>query len=267
MSGSNKTAGAGMGIPGPIMSLAKEISALPGINKLNIAPKLKEMYEKEHFDLRAELAVAHELSRQAVPVILNEILVRTFYFIRRFVNEYTIKRDLLKFEWKKVLPFKNATITRMMTIASGAFCVVDIGDAAIRSAGNWNGFLLRVNYVGVFRFTLAVADEINYAIKREKWGSEYFKALNERIALFNLKISYQEYGMWLVAKDTLGAIIYTNRQFLNYAEEYKRRSLNIDNNINRVKKLLSIQYRKEENNEHSEINIDKNIDRLRNLLK
>lgn len=267
MSGSNKTAGAGMGIPGPIMSLAKEISALPGINKLDIAPKLKELYEKEHFDLRAELAVAHELSRQAIPVILNEILVRTFYFIRRFVNEYTIKRDLLKFEWKKVLPFKNATITRMMTIASGAFCVVDIGDAAIRSAGNWNGFLLRVNYVGVFRFTLAVADEINYAMKREKWGSEYFKVLNERIALFNLKISYQEYGMWLVAKDTLGAIMYTNRQFLNYAEEYKRRSLNIDNNINRVKKLLSIQYRKEENNEHSEINIDKNIDRLRNLLK
>lgn len=267
MSGSKKTAGAGMGIPGPIMSLAKEISALPGINKLDIAPKLKELYEKEHFDLRAELAVAHELGRQAMPVILNEILVCTFYFIRRFVNEFSIKRDLSKIEWKKVLPFKNATITRMMTIASGAFCVVDIGDAAIRSAGNWKGFLLRVNYVGVFRFTLAVGDEVNYAIKREKWGSEYFKTLNERIALFNLKISYQEYGMWLVAKDTLGAIMYTNQQFLNYFEEYKQRSLNIDNNINRIKNLLNIQDNEVENNDYPEINIDKNIERLKNLLK
>ncbi len=267
MSGSNKTAGAGMGIPGPIMSLAKEISALPGINKLNIAPKLKEMYEKEHFDLRAELAVAHELSRQAVPVILNEILVRTFYFIRRFVNEYSIKRDISRFEWKKVLPFKNATITRMMTIASGAFCVVDIGDAVIKSGGNWQGFLLRVNFVGVFRFTLAVGDEISYAIKREKWGNEYFKVLNERIALFNLKISYQEYGMWLVAKDTLDTIMYTNQQFLNYVEEYKWRSENIDNNINRVRNLLNIQYSKIDCDEYPEINIDKNIDKLRKLLK
>ena len=267
MSGSNKTAGAGMGIPGPIMSLAKEISSLPGINKLEIAPKLKEWYEKEKFDLRSELAVAHELTRQAMPVILNEILVRSFYFIRRFANEYRIKKDFSQFEWKKVLPFKNATITRMMTIASGAFCVVDIGDAAIRSGGNWKGFLLRVNFVGVFRFTLAVGDEINYAIKREKWGNEYFKALNERISLFNLRISYQEYGVWLVAKETLGAIMYTNQQFLNYAEEYKRRSENIDNNINKVRNLLDFQNNKVGDNECSEINIDKNIEKLRKLLK
>ena len=39
MSGSNKTAGVGMGIPGPLLSLAKEFSMLPGINKTNL-PKL-----------------------------------------------------------------------------------------------------------------------------------------------------------------------------------------------------------------------------------
>lgn len=39
------------------------------------------------FDLRGELGVAVELSRQAVPVIANECIVRSFYFIRRFAME------------------------------------------------------------------------------------------------------------------------------------------------------------------------------------
>lgn len=259
MSGSNKTAGTGMGIPGPIMSLAKEISSLPGVRNLDIASKLKELYKDNHFDLRAEMAVAHELTRQAIPVFLNEVLVRTFYFIRRFAFEYQLKKDLSKIDWKKVLPFKNATITRMMTIASGAFCVVDIGDAAIRSGGHWSAFLLRVNFVGVFRFTLAVGDEFNYAIKREKWGNEYFKALIERVALFNLKISYQEYGMWLVAKDTLAVIKYTNQKFIDYLEEYKKQDAQIDANIQSLKNIINI-------DETSKNSIDDNIKKLKEML-
>ncbi len=39
------------------------------------------------FDLRGELGVGIELGRQAVPVIANECIVRTFYFIRRLAME------------------------------------------------------------------------------------------------------------------------------------------------------------------------------------
>ena len=73
MSGSNKTAGVGMGIPGPLLSLAKEFSMLPGINKTSLPKILNDIFtnKKNRFDLRAELGVLHQLGKQAIPVILN----------------------------------------------------------------------------------------------------------------------------------------------------------------------------------------------------
>ena len=118
--------------------------------------------------MRTEMAVKHELKRQAIPVVINEILVRSFYFIRRFVEQMKVKQSLMEIEWKKLLPMNNRTIVRMMTIASGTFCLVDFGDAAIR-AGIQSGvnatvffgkFILRVNFVGVGRFTLAVGADL-----------------------------------------------------------------------------------------------------------
>ena len=71
------------GIPGPILSLAKEISMLPGINKTSLPKILNDIFtnKKNKFDLRAELGVLHQLGKQAIPVILNEVLVRVFYFL------------------------------------------------------------------------------------------------------------------------------------------------------------------------------------------
>jgi len=63
MSGSNKTAGVGMGIPGPLLSLAKEFSMLPGINKTNLPKLLDKAFREYKFDLRSELAVFHQLGK------------------------------------------------------------------------------------------------------------------------------------------------------------------------------------------------------------
>jgi hypothetical protein len=46
MSGSNKTAGVGMGIPGPIVSLLKEISLIPGLNKTGLARQVSKILVK-----------------------------------------------------------------------------------------------------------------------------------------------------------------------------------------------------------------------------
>lgn len=240
MSGSSKTAGAGMGIPGPILSFAKEIASLPIINKTGLPKILNDLYTKDHFDFRTELAIGHELSRQAIPVLINEVLVRAFYFIRRFINELKTKGEFSQIEWKKILPFKNATITRMLTVASGSFLVVDIGDAALRSGGNWGGFLLRVNFVNVARFTLAVGDEISYAIKREKLGAEYYKQLTVRNSLYCAKLSYQQYAIWLTAKDTLKVMEETYLLYSNYAEEYARQLQETQENLDHTRKTLGI---------------------------
>ena len=147
MAGSSSTAGitGGTGIPGPILSLAKELSALPIFQNMKIGDhRLSVFLSKvfngtlfaQHdengkiikdtiikFDLRGELGAVVELGKQALPVIANDCIVRSFYFIRRFslalksLNCSSIGDIHLKdIDWDSVKPFGNPTITRMLTI-------------------------------------------------------------------------------------------------------------------------------------------------------
>lgn len=180
----------GAGVPGTVMSTLKELSALPCFKDTSFAENLRKAYKNgigngksqldlgifnnlfdgasSKYDMRTEMAVKHEFERQSVPVIINEIIVRSFYFIRRFVEQMKVKQSLMEIEWKKLLPMNNRTIVRMMTIASGTFCLVDLGDAAIRSGiesgGNmpvfFNKFILRVNFIGIGRFAVAVGADL-----------------------------------------------------------------------------------------------------------
>ncbi len=180
----------GAGIPGTVMSTLKELSSLPCFKDTSFEENLRKAFQNgigsdgkkldlgifnnlfegasSKFDLRTELAVKHELKRQAIPVIINEIVVRAFYFIRRFIDQMKVKKSLYDIDWKKLLPMNNRTIVRMMTIASGTFCLTDMGDAAIRAGVKSGGqfpifiknFILRVNFVGVGRFTLAVSSDL-----------------------------------------------------------------------------------------------------------
>ena len=198
MAGSKQTAGAGMGIPGSIMSTLKELSVLPGIRDTNLPQKLHAAYTKgigegkgqldlkalnalfqdanSKFDLRTENAVKSELKRQSIPVAINEIVVRTFYFVRHLIAEWKEKGDVSRIEWRKALPVNNGTITRMLTISTGTFTAIDLADAAIRSAVKSGGvpqqfaanFVLRVNFVGVGRFAVACSSEVLMAARRDR---------------------------------------------------------------------------------------------------
>jgi len=210
MSGSNKTAGAGMGIPGPIVSLLKELSTIPGLDRTGLPQKLKEIFVKERFDLRAELAVLHEVKRQALPVLINEVLVRAFYFIRRLVAEVKAKNSFRDVEWKNTLPWKNRTIARMLTIATGTFTAVDLADAAIRaglkSGGDLATFgaqlLLRVNFVGVGRFVVAVYSDVSMGSQRDRLRDERIAVLSQQLHWANAKLAYLQADMWLTAEHT-----------------------------------------------------------------
>lgn len=210
MSGSNKTAGAGMGIPGPIVSLLKELSTIPGLDQTGLPKKLKEIFIDERFDLRAELAFLHEVKRQAVPVLINEVLVRAFYFIRRLMTEVKAKKSFQDIEWKKTLPWKNRTITRMLTIATGTFTAVDLADAAIRAAlksgGNWGQFgaqlLLRVNFVGIGRFSVAVYSDLSMGAQRSRTRDERIAVLSQQLHWANAKVAYLQADMWQTAAHT-----------------------------------------------------------------
>lgn len=242
-SGSAAVGSSGTGLPGPLISLLKELSSLPIFNKTNDAGNtefsvwISKLFNgtllADHdengkiipetikpFDLRAEIGVAKELSRQAIPVIINECIVRGFYFIRRLHVELKEKQvstftDLKKINWKNTLPFKNRTIIRMLTISTGTFTAIDLADAAIRSAIKngpptnplfWKNFILSVNFIGVGRFVIAVATDVGMGIKRGSLIQERMQHKSQKTMLQTAKLYYLQEEMWIEAIDTEKAI-------------------------------------------------------------
>ena len=189
MAGSSSTAelSGGTGIPGPILSLAKEISALPcfqntKVNNTELSLNLSKIFNGTVFakhdengkkingtevrlDLRGELGTAVEIGRQAVPVIANECIVRAFYFVRRLaaemqkMNIHTFS-DLGGLDWEVVKPYGSPTVDRMLTVATGVFTAVDLTDAVLTEQ-----YFLSVNYMGVGRFTIAIEKEMIHFLK------------------------------------------------------------------------------------------------------
>ena len=161
------------------------------------------------------MAVKHEMKRQAVPVIINELLVRGLYFIRRFIMQMRQKQTVAELDWKGVMPFRNRTIVRMLTIASVTFTAIDMADAAIRSAIKSGGFnapaflsnmILRVNFVGVGRFAMAVVTDVGMGIKRNQLRKERMKLYSELIFYTDAKVFYKQANMWISAENAGVAI-------------------------------------------------------------
>lgn len=190
IAGSSSTAGlsGGTGIPGPILSIAKEMSCLPIFksihkNDTSLSVLLSRMFNGTLFakhdengqiirdsivklDFRGEIGFAVEIEKQAIPVFANECIVRTFYMIRqlaRQMKEIQITRieDFKKINIKEILPFNSPTLTRMLTIATGVFTALDVSEAVVTKK-----YWVSINYVGVGRFTLALGDEMVWALKR-----------------------------------------------------------------------------------------------------
>ena len=211
MGGSKSTAGGGMGVPGVFISLLKEISMLPCFKDTKLPQLVNDLYASKKYttdkiDLRTEIAV---IKQQAMPVIVNEIIVRTFYFIRRLISEYQAHKSLAEMDWKTIIPFGNRTVIRMMTIASGTFTAVDLADAGIRAvvkSGGFNpatlgNFILRVNFVGVGRFAVAVVTDAGMGIKKSIKENRRLDLVGEQLKLMNVKVSYQKADMWVSARD------------------------------------------------------------------
>lgn len=224
------------GIPGSLLSTLKELSALPCFKDTMFSENLRKAYQNgigkgknqldlgifnhlfegasNKFDKRTEMAVGHELKRQSIPIIINEALVRGFYFIRRFIEQIKAKKSIFEFDWKAVLPFKNRTIARMLTISTGTFMAFDIADAAIRSAVKNGGvnpatakdFILRVNFVGIGRFAIAVGTDVAMGVKKAAKEKERIILMSQQLQLLNAKIYYKQADVWISAQDTGKAI-------------------------------------------------------------
>lgn len=242
LAGSKSSAGNGAGLPGSLMSIMKELSAIPLFRDSNFSENLRKAYQNgigtgskqvdlgpfnalfegasSKFDYRTEAAIKGELKRQSIPVIINEVLVRGFYFIRRFIQELKQHDSLMEINWKKVIPLNNRTITRMMTISTGTFMAVDLIDATVEGCVKGGApvvygvpnpkflkeFILRVNFVGVGRFVIAVGTDVGMGIKRQQLIKERIQYKAENNMLQVAKVYYLQENMWIEAVDTEKAI-------------------------------------------------------------
>lgn len=243
MSGSSKTGGAGMGIPGPLVSMLKEISGLPIIRNTNLSEFLHKIYREDRFDLRGELAVLHEVGRQALPVIINEVIVRASYFIRQLYNELKQHDSIRELNWKKILPYNNRTINRMLTIATGTFTAVDLLDAGVRSAiktggainpAFWGSFILRVNFVGIGRFAIACYSDIKMGLELKSTKASFLATQMEYIYNLNAIVLYKQADMFIEARSVEKAISELENKANEIECYYKKQLELIANSLNNI---------------------------------
>lgn len=205
--GSSGSADWGTGVPGPLLSFLKEVSTLPIVKKIKLNHKdddvqlsviISKLFNgtffkhdtKEEiirFDFRTEMGILHQLSQQAFPVLANECIVRSFYFIRRLYLEIKAKdihsiAELRELDPKAILPFNNRTVTRMITVSSGTFMLIVTSEAAIKAAikhkdangGFTKDFLLGINYPGIVRFVFACKADAKYISEDMKKACQEF---------------------------------------------------------------------------------------------
>ena len=207
MAGSSNTPGAGTGIPGPLLSMLKELSALPFFRNFNVDYKGSEIAFSQYisklfngtaihdedgkpirFDLRAEVGVIDQALSQVKSVIANECIVRGYYFVSRLLTEIKLKEiasiaDIGMVDPARVLPHNNRALKRMLSISSSVFVVVNVGNAVIRAAAKSGGsksafakgVLLRLNYFGIARMAFALKDDAPYIAEdlRELIGERF----------------------------------------------------------------------------------------------
>lgn len=179
----------GTGIPGGLVSLLKTMSAFPlfknqnekGYKEFSVAVsklfngtmlKVKDtngQLVNIPFDFRFETGLAQSVWRQILPVLINELVVRVFFLLSRFVSEMINEKD-----WKAALEKvkhsqiqNRRTLDRMLAVSSLTFTAFDLTDAAVRAAVETRcnyilfgrKFAAKINYIGAARCICAVIKE------------------------------------------------------------------------------------------------------------
>lgn len=189
VSGSSSSKGRGMGIPSPIWAWSNDVIAIKRKLDIPVSEFDKSVNElaltlfEKGYDVRFQ-------TTQTIPVFISEMVVRLVYSVRRLIKYYmAIPKEERSFTllWKSCEPFSNATVKRMLTVAHGTFCMIDVSDAIIRGFAtgavffNVIEFFLRLNIVGVGRFTISLYGEGKRGIQSSKAKEEALFKKREKV--------------------------------------------------------------------------------------
>lgn len=266
MAGSSSSLSAGTGIPGIIISTFKEMSSLEIFKEIKIKYKeddiglsvfISKLFNGTIFkdengqpiklDFRTELGL---LANQSKSVLINECIVKGMYTIRSFYREISEKNiisisDLNSINYKAILPFKSRELTRMLTISSGIFVLLDLSKAITKSSGKGlTTFLLNINYIGIGRFVLSCKADAGY-IEEDIRNILYEKYYGNDKPIFNfnlIKLDKSEMRLLfsLELEEIKNDILYIKnedekREKSEWCNRWRR---NILDNLNETEKFL-----------------------------
>lgn len=156
MAGSSGSQGTGAGLPVPFTEMFQlcNFGRFPNEKGQyqNFATVMTKVYENG-YDMR-------HAATTAIPVILDDILIRMLYVIKIFfINEK---------DWKDCIPKDdNPELHRMLTTGIGSMCLVDFAHAGITSCGNWVSFFTKLNISAWARFGQLGIQELELCANRE----------------------------------------------------------------------------------------------------
>ncbi|MEG2292388.1 MAG: hypothetical protein RSC23_03250 [Carnobacterium sp.] len=140
-SGSIANGGRGTGLPIPLTQFFQlfDNTRLPGCED-DIAKMARKAFE-EGYDFR------HGVS-MAIPVLLNELLIRFLWMLKQYFYHKKPIKELLTER-------KSPELRRMLLVGHGCLCAVDGVDAVIRSSGNYFSMFMNMNFIAWTRFSYA----------------------------------------------------------------------------------------------------------------
>ena len=158
-------AGPGTGLPIPFTEFFRfcnfgKLKNEKGQNQ-TIATVMVKVYE-EGYDLR------HGVST-SVPVLVNDLLLRAVFVIKQHFYEDVSWTDLLR---KK----NEDKLQRMISVGTGALCLLDLSEAAITSWGNWVVFFSHLNISAWNRLAIQGVKELHILSDREMHNIEMIES-------------------------------------------------------------------------------------------
>ena len=226
ISGSSSSADSdarGMGIPSPLWTWINDLISIKRMAGFETSEMDKAMQElainifKNGYDARFQLA-------QAIPVLINELIVRFIYAVRRFyayfIETENNKRSFTSL-WDRCEPFSNPAIRRVLTVAHGTFCLIDLTDAFLKSEKGddfeIDQFVLYLNVVGIGCFAVSLFDEMVFFIKSKKQT----KKANDKFKNLGIAKDYVE-GLKQLANR------YDDKYLLSFLSDFQRNELYVE---------------------------------------
>lgn len=207
-----------------LLTLAEELSALPCLKNGDFRQALYMSFNdykgcddgeklcSDLADIFCESGKKERLKKQKAAVVLNEMLLRSVFFVKGFIRQIKERYSLSLVSYRELMPYKDSTLSRMMSVSLGVFAAANVTANAVRSAAKGGAFYLpkfifdmalKVNIVGVGRFAVNLKSDLDVKAEREELRDERIRLCGELLSQNNARVYYRQAGMWKSAEDTV----------------------------------------------------------------